>query len=101
MSVLTHCETFPTTARSAFVCLELVFPACFDCIRARFKYVLPFYFVLGMDEALLGVALRCVISTATRFYWHNGPVKWHSAPVYGTATRFYPQAYWNSGPVLI
>ncbi len=80
---------------------HFVLPPCFDCILARFTYVLPFYFVLGMVGALLGVALRCAIGTATRFYWHSGPVKWHSGPDYGTATRFYPQVYWHSGPVLL
>ena len=31
----------------------LMFPACVDYTLARFKYVLPFYFVLGMVGALL------------------------------------------------
>ena len=69
----------------------LMLSACSDYMRARFKYVLPFYFVLGVVGALLGVALRCAIGTAARFYWHSGPVKWHSGPVYGTAARFHPQ----------
>jgi len=58
----------------------------------RFRYVFPFYFVLGMVGALIDGALRGGIGGMARLYWWSCPVKWDSGPVYGVTARFYPQA---------